>query len=95
MNQENESVDVTDLAVGVRLYESIYNKFNTGLITMMDGLNLLSNYRFTGQEYIRISIAQKEGLGQEPEKKFTIDKTFRIYKVEDVKRPKEKLNYTN
>ncbi len=89
VNQENESVDVTDLAIGVRLYESIYNKFNTGLITMMDGLNLLSNYRFTGQEYIRISIAQKEGLGQEPEKKFTIDKTFRIYKVEDVKRPKE------
>lgn len=91
VNQDNESVDISNLAVGVRLFESIYNKFNTGYITIEDGLNILGNYRLTGQEYIRISIAQKEGLGQEPEKKFTIDKTFRIYKVDNVKRPKEAL----
>lgn len=89
VNQDNESVDITDLTMGVTLFESIYNKFITGNVNVLDGLNLLGNYRFTGQEYIRVSVAQKEGLGQEPEKKYTIDKTFRIYKVENVKRAKE------
>jgi len=89
VNQEGDSIDVTDLTLGVELFESIYNKFCTGNITLLDGLNLLTNYRFTGQEYIRVSIKQKEGLNQEPEKKFTIDKTFRIYKVSDVKRARE------
>jgi len=89
VNQEDESVDITDLAIGVKLFESIYNKFTTGHVNVLDGLNILGNYKFTGQEFIRISVAQKEGIGQEPEKKFTIDKTFRIYKVENVKRPKE------
>jgi hypothetical protein len=89
VNQEDESVDITNLAIGVKLFESIYNKFTTGHVNVLDGLNILGNYKFTGQEFIRISVAQKEGIGQEPEKKFTIDKTFRIYKVENVKRPKE------
>ena len=89
VNQEDESVDITDLAIGVKLFESIYNKFTTGHVNVLDGLNILGNYKFTGQEFIRISVAQKEGIGQEPDKKFTIDKTFRIYKVENVKRPKE------
>lgn len=89
VNQEDESVDITNLAIGVKLFESIYNKFTTGHVNVLDGLNILGNYKFTGQEFIRISVAQKEGIGQEPDKKFTIDKTFRIYKVENVKRPKE------
>lgn len=89
VNQEDESVDISSLAIGVKLFESIYNKFTTGHVNVLDGLNILGNYKFTGQEYIRISVAQKEGVGQDPEKKFTIDKTFRIYKVENVKRPKE------
>ena len=89
VNQEDESVDITKHAIGVKLFESIYNKFTTGHVNVLDGLNILGNYKFTGQEFIRISVAQKEGIGQEPDKKFTIDKTFRIYKVENVKRPKE------
>ena len=95
VNQEDESVDISSLAIGVKLFESIYNKFTTGHVNVLDGLNILGNYRFTGQEYIRISVAQKEGIGQEPEKKFTIDKTFRIYKVENVKDQKKLLKFIN
>ena len=98
VNQESESIDVTDLTLTIELFESIYNKFCTGNIILLDGLNILSNYRLSGQEFIRVSLKQKEGLNQEPEKKFTIDKTFRIYKVSDIKRAKEgtqvyKLNF--
>ena len=47
VNQDNESVDITDLTMGVTLFESIYNKFITGNVNVLDGLNLLVNYRFT------------------------------------------------
>ena len=89
INQFGETVVVDATTVGVTLYESIYSKFCSGQASVIDGLGLLKNYRFTGQEFIRISIKQKEGFDEEAAKEFTIDKTFRIYKVENVQRPKE------
>ena len=50
VNQEDESVDISSLAIGIKLFESIYNKFTTGHVNVLDGLNILGNYRFTGQE---------------------------------------------
>ena len=46
VNQEGDSIDVTDLTLGVELFESIYNKFCTGNITLLDGLNLLTQGNF-------------------------------------------------
>ena len=89
VNQENETVDVSKLCLGFKLYESIYKKFCTGEVAIMDGLNLLRHYKFTGQEYLRISIKQKEGVDSEAAKEFSIDKTFRIYKVDFIERPQE------
>ena len=43
----------------------------------------------TGQEYIRISIKQKEGNDEEAEEAFSIDKTFRIYKLDNIIRVDE------
>lgn len=89
VNQEGETVDVTKLCMGFRLYESIYKKFCTGEVGILDGLNLLRHYKFTGQEFLRISIKQKEGVDSEAPKEFSIDKTFRIYKVDFIERPEE------
>ena len=90
INQYNESLEITNMVMGFKLYESIFNKFVTGEVSVADGLNLPKNFRLTGQEYIRISIKQKEGNDEEKaEDTFSIDKTFRIYKLDNVIRVDE------
>ena len=86
VNQYNESLDLTNMVMGFKLYESIFNKFVTGEVSIYDGLNLPKNFRMTGQEFIRIAIRQKEGIDEEAEEKFSIDKTFRIYKLDNINR---------
>ena len=82
INQYGESVDIRALVEEFNLFESIYNKFVTGTLAVIDGISLLKNYRFSGQEFVRISIKQMEGMGEEAPKEYTIDKTFRVYKVD-------------
>ena len=89
INQYNESLEITNMVMGFKLYESIFNKFVTGEVSIADGLNLPKNFRLTGQEYIRISIKQKEGNDEEAEEAFSIDKTFRIYKLDNIFRVDE------
>ena len=89
VNQYNESLDLTNMVMGFKLFESIFNKFVTGEVSVYDGLNLPKNFRMTGQEYIRIAFSQKEGVGEEAEKEFSIDKTFRVYKLDNINRSDE------
>jgi len=91
INQYGESVDIRGLVDEFNLFSSIYNKFITGTLSVIDGISLLKNYRFSGQEFVRISIKQMEGMGEEASKEYTIDKTFRVYKVDNVLRPSEKV----
>lgn len=86
VNQYGDSVDLRGLVLNFRLYENIYQNFLTGDITILDGLDIIKNYRMTGQENIRISIKSKEGFGYVTDKEFTIDKTFRVYKIINVSR---------
>ena len=86
VNQEGESVDIQNTVLNFRLYESIYNKFVTGDIHIIDGLDLLKNFKITGEEYIRISIKQMEGMQEEAPKEFTIDRNFKVYKISAVNR---------
>tara|TARA_B100000902_G_scaffold349613_1_gene358307 strand:- start:1713 stop:3221 length:1509 start_codon:yes stop_codon:yes gene_type:complete len=88
---DGTALDIASITLGFTLYESINNKFVTGDITIVDGLNLIKNYRFTGQEHIRLhfdtepdSVDEKE----EPGATKGIDVTFRVYKLENVERPK-------
>ena len=62
INQHGETVVIDALTVGVTLYESIFSKFCSGQASVIDGLDILKNYRFTGQEFLRLSIKQKEGF---------------------------------
>ena len=89
INQYNESLEITNMVMGFKLYESIFNKFVSGEVSIADGLNLPKNFRLSGQEYIRISIKQKEGNDEEAEEAFSIDKTFRIYKLDNIIRVDE------
>ena len=86
VNQEGESVDIQNTVLSFRLYESIYNKFVTGDINIIDGLDLIKNFKLTGEEYIRISIKQLEGMGEEAAKEFSIDKDLKVYKISAVNR---------
>jgi hypothetical protein len=86
VNQEGESVDIQNLVLNFRLYESIYNKFVTGDIHMIDGLDLLKNFKITGEEYIRIALKQIEGMQEEAPTEFTIDRNFKVYKISAVNR---------
>ena len=78
---EGDSIAIENIVANFRLFESIYNKFVSAEISIIDGINLLKNYKITGQEYVRISLRGKEGTSEKTEKKFSIDKTFRVYKV--------------
>ena len=87
VNQYNESIDLQQMCSNFQLFESIYNKFVTGEVHIFDGLNVLKNFRMTGQEFIRIKIRQKEGTDEKAADEFAIDKTFRVYKIDNVQRP--------
>jgi len=85
-NQFKESVEITKLITGFRLYESIYKKYTTGEVHFIDGLNLIKNFRFTGQEFIRVSISMKQGTGEKAAKEDSIDRDFRVYKASNINR---------
>jgi len=89
VNQDGESADISKLVIGFNMFESIYKKFCTAELAILDGLDILKYYKMSGQEYVRISVRQKEGVGESAETEFSIDKTFRVYKIENVQRPQE------
>jgi len=78
---EGDSIALENIVTSFRLYESIFNKFVSADISLRDGTNVLKNYKIVGQEYIRISVRGKEGTEEKSDKKFSIDKTFRVYKA--------------
>ena len=73
INQFGETLDISQIVGEFTMSESIHRKFVSGVVGIVDGLNLLKNYRFTGQEFIRISVKQKEGQGDTADKDFSID----------------------
>jgi len=89
VNQYGESLEIPRSAMEVSLFESIYSKFVTGEIAIDDGLNLTKNFRFTGQENVRIIFRQQEGNGQSCAPEDSIDKVFRVYKVSNEERVKD------
>ena len=87
VNQEGMSLDISKIAPNFRLYETIYNKFVTADLTIVDSLNILKHYRFTGQEFCRV--AYRHGSDEDDPLAPVIDKTFRVYQIINVARQKE------
>lgn len=95
---DGEALDIAAITLGFTLYESINSKFLTGDITLVDGLNLIKNYRFTGQEHIRLHFTcDPDDSGNVYASNIDsihdsvgtgINALFRVYKLENVERPK-------
>ena len=49
VNQYNETVDLRGLVINFQLFESIYKKFVTAEVSILDGMNLLKNFRLTSR----------------------------------------------
>jgi hypothetical protein len=87
------AIDISAITAGFALYESINSKFVTADITIVDGLNLIKNYRFTGQEHIRIELSNDDSSDiskdtEEDSGEETLNVLFRVYKLSNVERPK-------
>ncbi len=83
VNQEGFSNNISAITSGFHIYESIESKFLTGDMVITDSINLLKHFRFTGQEYVRLSLCHGNDEGP------ILDMTFRIYKLTKVQRSKE------
>ena len=91
-NTDQVAVDVTDISINIKIFEDINQPFLSGRITLVDGVNLLKNYKFTGQESITIDVSQaiiKEGKIAKATKANSIRHTFRIYSITDGNRIRE------
>ena len=91
VNSEKESVDVLGLCNNITIFEGIDKYFLSGRITIVDGLNILKNYKLAGQESLTIKVRQVEGQGEFSQPEFSIDKVFRVYSVTDVNRNNQNI----
>lgn len=91
INQFGEAVDLSKIAVDFKLHESIFEHFCSGEVIINDGINVLKNYRLTGQESIRISLSQLDNEGAPVRDSYSIDKVFRVYKISDITRNPKNL----
>lgn len=90
VNAEGDSKNIKTHCTGFTLFESIFDKFVSAELAIVDGDNLLRKYKICGQEYVRISVRGKEGVGEVSDKEFSIDKTFRVFKVSNNRRIDDK-----
>ena len=74
VNSEKESVDVLGLCNNITIFEGIDKHFLYGRMTIVDGLNILKNYKLSGQESLTIKIRQVEGQGEFSRPEFSIDR---------------------
>ena len=87
VNNEGEAFDVRQLFMQCFINESIYDNFLSGEVVIADSIGLLEKVKFSGQESIRIRFHQPAGgPGVEVDEDDVIDKVFRIYRVNDLKR---------
>ena len=89
VNPEKEAIDITTLTSNITIFEAIDKPFLSGRITLVDGLDILKNFKIVGQESLTIKIRQTEAAGEYSIPEFSIDKAFRIYSVTDVQRTEQ------
>tara|TARA_X000000368_G_C23050592_1_gene721227 strand:+ start:1958 stop:3613 length:1656 start_codon:yes stop_codon:yes gene_type:complete len=91
-NDENvRPINITGLVSNISIFEDITKPFLTGRLSIMDGLDLVKNFKLKGQESLTLSVCQIEippGGGEpvECEPKNAINKVFRVYGVSEFKK---------
>jgi hypothetical protein len=89
VTQAGDVVDITKIVVILECMKVYTKMFTTADIMVLDGVNLLKNYEIVGQENVRISVRQKEGLEDKSDNSQSIDRTFRITKIHNIQRINE------
>ena len=88
-NPEQESISLRKICSSIVIFESIYEPFISGRLTILDGSGVLQNFKLTGQESLTVRIAAKDGTDEKTLPEFSLDKTFRIYAMTDHQAHKE------
>ena len=86
VNNESEAFDVKNTFIQCFINESIFDNFLSGEIVIADAIGMFDKVKFTGQESLRIRLSQPTGFNDTIDEDDVIDKVFRIYKINDVKR---------
>tara|TARA_B100001115_G_scaffold3535_1_gene2715 strand:- start:20034 stop:21533 length:1500 start_codon:yes stop_codon:yes gene_type:complete len=85
VNPEKESIDITNLTGSINIFEGIDSFFVSGRLSIVDSLNVLDEYKLHGQESVTIRYRVKRGTTDFSGGAESIEKTFRIYKVDKIK----------
>ncbi|MGH7745756.1 MAG: hypothetical protein ACREQ5_13355, partial [Candidatus Dormibacteria bacterium] len=76
VTSDGTTIDLSSLYLEINLYEDLFSPCMSGSILMGEALDLISNFKLHGNEYLVMNI-DKPGLGK------PINKVFRIYKIGD------------
>ena len=91
-NDENvRPINITGLVSNITMFEDITKPFLTGRLSIMDGIDLIKNFKLKGQESLTLSICQIEipkggGDPVECEPENAINKVFRVYGISEFKK---------
>ena len=91
-NDENvRPINITGLVSNITMFEDITKPFLTGRLSIMDGIDLVKNFKLKGQESLTLSICQIEqppdgGEPYECEPENAINKVFRVYGISEFKK---------
>jgi len=75
-----KSVSLLDYLIELNIYESIFSNVISGEIILSDSANLIRYFPITGEEYLSVRLITP---GFNDEKKYKIEKIFRVFTVED------------
>ena len=74
------SVSLLDYFIELNIYENIFGNVMTGEIILSDSANLIKHFPIVGEEYLIVKLRTP---GFTNDKRFIIEKTFRVFSVEN------------
>lgn len=76
LTSDGQSLSITNIIINFNYYEDIFSAYVSGDLEIGDAHDILTNFSFNGNEYIKISL-DKPSLDK------PITKYFRVYKISD------------
>ena len=85
VNPEGDTIDISGITTSIKIFESIDKPFLSGRLSIVDGLDIIKNFKLVGQESLTMKIRQREGTeGEFSDTDNSIDKVFRIYSLTNI-----------
>ena len=75
VNQDQQAISISRITTDVKIYEGIQQQFLKGKLTVVDGIQMLKNYKLVGQESLTVEAESAHG---------TFKKVFRIYAIDNL-----------